>query len=208
MRGVKPKNIIRNIKGIRKNYSKNALLYLLSILFFYVSLGAFSMLQGIYLKELGIEDSLLGMILSFKTAAMALASIPCAIIADRIGKKKAIIISMLFVPICTIFQGISTNIVVLLLLSVFQGVMNSFLVVSEGPFFMENSNNKNRIQLFSYSFAVNVFSTMVGYTLFGSVSESMIPMFGDILSLRYSMVAAGIIGLAACLSALFIKEKT
>lgn len=201
------KNIKRRITKIKKQYNRNARLYLLAILFFYISLGAFSMLQGIYLKEIGIKEGFLGVILSFKTGAIALASIPCSMIADKIGKKKAIFLAMLFVPLCTIFQGLSTKTYLLLILAIVQGTANSFMVVCEGPFFMENSNDKNRVQLFSYSFATNVFSTMIGYTVFGAISESIVSKLGGIKALSYSMVGAGVLGLMACVVVCFIKEN-
>lgn len=195
------------MKKIKKEFSNNSILYLSAICFFYICMGAFNMLQGIYIKELNIDESFLGIILSLKTFALAIFSIPCAIIVNKIGKKKGIMLTMILVPVTVILQGLSSNKWIILILSVLQGGANSFILVSEGPFFMENSSGKNRIKLFSYSFADNVFSTMFGYFIFGQISGGFANIFGSIKALRYSIVISGSIGLIACIFVFFIKDK-
>lgn len=188
-------------------FSKNANMYLIAISFFYISMGSFGMLQGIYIKELNIEESFLGIVLSFKTFAIAFASIPCAMIVNKIGRKRGILITMFLVPILTILQGAIPNKYIILLLSVLQGAVQGFLMVSEGPFFMDNSNPKNRIKLFSYSFADNVFSTMFGYFVFGQLSNTLGSHFGVLFGLKYGIIISGIIGLISCVFILFVKDN-
>lgn len=194
------------IKRGKINFNHNAKLYLTAIIFFYICNGAFGMLQGIYLKELNIGEDFLGLVLSGKILAMALFSIPCAIIVNKIGKKWGLFIAMLMVSILTILQGSYANRYFILMFSCIQGIASSFQSVSEGPFFMENTKENNRIKLFSYAFADNVFSTMIGYFVFGSISGKLIKNFGTINSLRYSIIAAGCIGMISCIFIFFIKD--
>lgn len=189
-----------------KMFSKNANLYLLAIVFFYISMGSFSMLQGIYVKEINIDESFLGLILSAKTLAIAVASIPCAMIVNKIGRKKGLFITMLMVPLCNIFQAIFINRWVILFLALIQGAAQGFLLVSEGPFFMDNSTPKYRIKLFSYAFAMNVFSTMFGYFIFGHISNGLGNALGFVAGLKYSIIISGLIGLISCLIILRIHE--
>ena len=196
---------MRFIKNL-KILPKNAKIYLLSISFFYVSMGAFSMLQGIYIKELNIDEGFLGLILSFKTFAIAFSSIPCAMIVNKIGRKKGILLTMSIVPLLTILQGIIPNKYVILFLAVLQGASQGFLMVSEGPFLMDNSTSKNRIKLFSYSFADNVFSTMFGYFVFGELSNRLSNKVGLLIALKYSIIVCGFLGLISCIFILSIKN--
>ncbi len=198
---------IKGFKNLKKNFNKNALLYLGGISFFYICMGAFNMLQGIYIKELNVDEGFLGLILSLKTFALAIFSIPCAMIVNKIGKKKGILLTMTIVPLIIILQGISQNKWIILILSILQGGANSFMMVSEGPFFMENTNSRNRIKLFSYSFADNVFSTMFGYFIFGQISGGFIRLFGDIKALRYSIIISGLLGLTSIFFIIFIKDN-
>lgn len=189
-----------------KKFSKNSKLYLCAIFFFYISCGAFGLLQGIYIKELKIDESFLGFILSIKIFATAAASIPCAIFVNKFGKKKGILLSMLLVPLLGILQGCFTNKWYLFMFSFLQGGATAFLTVSDGPFIMENSSEKNRLKLFSYCFSDNVFSTMLGYYIFGHVSKSLCFTFNGIKGLQYAIIISGIIGLFANIFVLSIKD--
>lgn len=164
------------------------------------------MLQGIYIKELNIGEGFLGIIISFRTIAIAAFSIPCAIIVNKYGKRKGIILAMFLIPILIILQGYFKDKWLILAFAILQGGANAFLAVSEGPFFMENSNEKNRLKLFSFSFADNVFSTMIGYFVFGNISDSLGQYFNVVNALRLSIIISGVFGLIACIFVFMIEE--
>lgn len=186
---------------------KNAVLYFYTIAFYYISLGAFSMLQGIYIKELNLGESFLGLILSSRILATAAFSIPAAVIVNRWGKKKAILLGVFLVPVTSMLQGYFENSLLMIICAVIQGCAMAFLMVAEGPFFMENGTPNNRLKLFSYSFADNVFATMIGYFIFGHVSEKLNIVMGSIVSLKYSIIFSALMGLVACIFAAMIKDK-
>ncbi|WP_243186927.1 MFS transporter [Clostridium muellerianum] len=187
--------------------SKNAALYLCAIAFYYISSGAFSLLQGIYIKELHIGETFLGSLLSLRILATALFSIPGAMIVNKYGKKKGILLGICFVPVTSLFQGYFENKLLILIFATLQGCAMSFLMVSEGPFFMENGTEKNRLKLFSYSFADNVFATMLGYFIFGHVSGKLNTFLGSVISLRYSIITASLMGMIGCIFAFLLKEN-
>lgn len=194
------------MKKTNEKLSRNAYLYLAAIIFFYIASGAFSMLQGIYIKELKIGEGFLGIIISLRTIAIAAFSIPCAIYVNKYGKKKGIFIAMFLIPIFIILQGYFENKWFILVFAILQGGANAFLAVSEGPFFMENSTEKNRLRLFSFSFADNVFSTMIGYFVFGNISEKLGHSYNIINALKYSIIISGLFGLVACIFVFMIEE--
>lgn len=164
------------------------------------------MLQGIYIKELKIGEDFLGFILSLRIFAVAIFSIPCAIFVNKYGRKKGIMVALFFVPISGALQGYFQNKWLLSIFAVIQGFSNAFLLVSEGPFLMENSNEKNRLKLFSYAFSDNVFSTMVGYYAFGYIFNIFHNSFGIVNALRYSIIVSGVIGVIGCAFIIFIEE--
>lgn len=196
-----------NFTNTLKKFPKNANIYLVSAFFFYMSMGAFSMLQGIYIKELNMGESFLGLILSLKTLAIAFAAIPCAMVVNKIGRKNGILLSMFLVPVLSILQGVFSHKIPILIFALLQGASQGFLMVSEAPFFMENSSSKTRITLFSYAFADNVFSSMLGYFIFGHISNLLSNQVGLILALKFSIIFSGILGLISCLFIVFIKES-
>lgn len=194
------------MKKAKNKLSRNAYLYLAAIIFFYIASGAFSMLQGIYIKELKIGEDFLGVIISLRTIAIAAFSIPCAIYVTKYGKKKGIFLAMFLIPIFIILQGYFENRWFILLFAILQGGANAFLAVSEAPFFMENSTEKNRLALFSFSFADNVFSTMIGYFVFGNITEKLGHSFNIVNALKYSIIISGFLGLLACIFVFMIEE--
>ncbi|MBU3228457.1 hypothetical protein [Clostridium algidicarnis] len=111
----------KQFKNSGDKFNKNAVLYLGGISFFYICMGSFNMMQGIYIKELNFDESFLGLILSLKTFSLAIFSIPCAMIVNKIGKKKGILLTMIIVPITIILQDMSQTKGIILGLSILQG---------------------------------------------------------------------------------------
>jgi MFS family permease len=188
-----------------KKFNKNAMLYLYAMVFYSIAAGAFGMLQGIYIK-LKIGEDFLGMLISTKTLAMALFAFPCALIVNRIGKKKALLFSMLFILLSITMQGYFQSSWIILTFGLMQGCFEALLSVTGGPFLAENSHSEERVKLFSVSFAVNTFSVMAGYYVFGQVVEDLSKSINIIQAYRYGIIASGFAGIAALVFIALIKE--
>lgn len=198
-----------NFKINRDNsvrFSKNAKLYLYAMIFYSIAAGSFGMLQGIYIK-LKVGEDFLGMLISTKTLAMALFAFPCALIVNRIGKKKALLLSMSFILISISLQGYFQAGAIIFIVSLIQGCFDSLLSVTGGPFLAENSKGNERVKLFSISFAINTFSVMTGYYIFGHVVESLSKNIDLVQAYRYGIIASGIVGIIAIVFILGIKES-
>lgn len=189
-----------------RKFNRNAMLYLYAMIFYSIAAGAFGMLQGIYIK-LKIGEDFLGMIISSKTLAMALFAFPCALIVSRIGKKRALLFSILFILLCIAMQGYFQAGWIMLAFGIVQGCFEALLSVTGGPFLAENSHGEERVRLFSVSFAINTFSVMAGYYIFGQVVESLSRSINIIQAYRYGIIAAGFAGIAAIVFIVFIKES-
>lgn len=175
------------------------------MIFYSIAAGAFGMLQGIYIK-LKIGEDFLGMLISSKTLAMALFAFPCALIVNRIGKKKALFLSIFFILFCIIMQGYFEARWVMLVFALVQGCFEALLSVTGGPFLAENSDGEGRVKLFSVSFAVNTFSVMAGYYIFGQAVEGLSKSINIIQAYRFGIITAGFAGIAALVFISFIKE--
>lgn len=189
-----------------RKFNRNARLYLYGMIFYSIATGAFGMLQGIYIK-LKIGEDFLGMLISSKTLAMALFAFPCAFIVSRIGKKMSLFFSISFILLCIAMQGYFQSGWVMLIFAIGQGCSEALLTVTGGPFLAENSHDgEERIKLFSVSFAVNTFSVMAGYYIFGQVVEGLSKNIDIIKAYRYGIIAAALAGIAAIVFISFIKE--
>ncbi|MDF2673042.1 MAG: hypothetical protein K0R09_1307 [Clostridiales bacterium] len=190
-----------------KKFNKNAMLYLYAMVFYSIAAGAFGMLQGIYIK-LKIGEDFLGMLISTKTLAMALFAFPCALIVNHIGKKKALFFSMFFILFSIIMQGYFQSSWLILTFGLMQGCFDALLSVTGGPFLAENSHGEERVRLFSVSFAVNTFSVMTGYYIFGQVVENLTKSINIIQAYRYGIIASGFVGILALVFIALIKENS
>ncbi len=187
-------------------FNKNAMLYLYAMVFYSIAAGAFGMLQGIYIK-LKVGEDFLGMLISTKTLAMALFAFPCALIVNRIGKKKALLLSMSFILFSIVMQGYFQSSWIILTFGLIQGCFDALLSVTGGPFLAENSHGEERVMLFSVSFAVNTFSVMTGYYIFGQVVEDLSKSINIIQAYRYGIIVSGFVGIAALVFIALIREK-
>lgn len=188
-----------------KAFNRNARLYLCALAFYSISAGAFGMLQGIYIK-LKIGEDFLGMLISSKTLAMALFAFPCALIVSRIGKKKALLFSAFFILLSIMLQGYFEASWLILIFGITQGCFEALLSVTGGPFLAENSHGEERVKLFSISFALNTFSVMTGYYIFGQVVEGLSKNINLIQAYRYGIIASGFVGIIGLVFISFIKE--
>lgn len=189
-----------------KRFNRNARLYLCATIFYSIATGAFGMLQGIYIK-LKIGEDFLGMLISSRTLAMALFAFPCALIVSRIGKKKALLLAMFFILLSIVMQGFFLANWLILAFALLQGCFDALLSVTGGPFLAENSEGDERVRLFSIAFAVNTFSIMSGYYIFGQVVEGLSRNINLVEAYRFGIMASGFAGAAALAFIWFIKER-
>lgn len=189
-------------------FSRNAKLYLFALAFYSITCGAFGMLQGIYIKELKLGEDFLGFLMGSKTIAVAAAAFPCALIVNRLGKRKALFISMLLVPFTILFQGFFKNMWAIYFFGIVQGVFEALFGVTGSPFLMDNSHGEQRIKLFSYAFAANTFSMMIGYYLSGHIVQAFRGSFDVVSAYRYTIIISGVLGLIAVTFIMFMNKNS
>jgi MFS family permease len=199
------------VKFFRKSherFSRNAVLYLIALGFYAIAAGAFGMLQGIYIKELKLGEDFLGLLMGSKTIAIAAAAFPCALLVNRIGKKKALFISMMAVPFAILFQGFFKSMWIIYFFGIIEGIFSSLLGVTGSPFLMDNSHGEQRIKLFSFAFAATTFSTMIGYYLSGNIVQAFKGSLDVVSSYRYTIILSGIFGLISVIFIMLMNKNS
>lgn len=148
-------------------FSPNARRYLLYMVFFGVGTGVFRLLYNFYVLSLGYDESLLGTLITTNNTTSLLAAIPMGYLADRLGRKRALltaattyaagVIVMVAFPFTPIFFAM--NFVL--------GLAGSLSTVTQSPFLMENSGEEERTYLFSLSFGLRMTAMFAGNWLGG-----------------------------------------
>ena len=181
-----------------KNISRNVKLYLGIIFFATIVSSAYNVLFGIYLKNLGFNEAFVGQILSINTLGVALGAIPVAIFAERINRKRTLIIGLLMMVISNL---IVLNVHVPFIMQVFAflfGIGNSTLMVLQAPIIYDNTPDEHRVTAFSMAFVLQNVAFVIGSLVLGHMSQTLTGAMGAldanklVLNLATSLIFIGV----------------
>ena len=197
-----------------KSFSKNSKIFLFSRSLTTVSMGIFSVIFNLYILELGFSTTYLGLLISSYLIASALSLFPGGALCDKIGRKNTLLISTAFKFVSIIVLCTARDQYVLLLANIIRGMSESLSKITEDPFMMEQSNDYERMHLFSVNAALRSFSRMVGSLLGGLLPAFFVFAVKDFVlqyqlavQYQYTLFTAGGFTLLAFFPLFFIREK-
>ncbi len=150
-----------------KMISPNARYFLVGGLFNGLGMSVFSLLFNLYLKDFGYSETVIGHILSAGALGAAVVAVPAAMIIERFHLKHILILGTLLSSISYGLQVFFQDIQFILFFSFTATMFITVYRVSVAPFFMRNSTPAERIHLFSLSYAIMMFSQLLGFFLGG-----------------------------------------
>ncbi|MCR8747042.1 MFS transporter [Romboutsia lituseburensis] len=189
-----------------KNINKNIYLFFAINLLASFAMGIFNMFVGIYLKEVGYEENIVGMILSLNVFAMAIASIPSAYLIEKIGRKKSFKLGFISIAIGSIFLVLFKNIFLIGLMAIINGFGMSVKNTAEGMYITENTKEEERVSIFSINFIVSNIGMMSASFIGGILSTHMSKYFTSQQSITYIFIISAILSLLAFIPIYFMKE--
>ncbi len=154
---------LRQIQG----FSRNARLYLLAAFIRGVQFGVFRLIFNLYIVSLGYRQDFLGLLRALDPLVMLLASLPAGVLSDRIGRKRALLLSSTGRTLALLGFVFAPSAAGLLVSSVALGGAKTLLHVSRLPFMVENSDEHNRTALFSADFSLLMLAGFFGNLLGG-----------------------------------------
>lgn len=170
--------MLKTINNNTKNF------FLGTFIIYTVIMGVFFTFAGIFLKEVGFLEGFVGKTLSYATLSIALSSVLSSFLIKNYGYKKIIISGIILIAV-GMFGMISTITPALIIFStILIGTGFSMHMTSEGAFLMENIPEKDRVQIFSYNFALKNVGIILGSLIGGKLSDILKYSFGNILSLK------------------------
>ncbi|MBK8899697.1 MAG: MFS transporter [Anaerolineaceae bacterium] len=159
-------NLRSYIRKVRL-FQHNTRLYLLYLIISGVAFGVYALLFNFYILGLGYDEALLGRLLSVNSTAALIGALPAGAVSDRLGRKRALLISGLVTALAIAGLVVWPSVPGLFVMSVFMGLAQSLGAVTLAPFLMENSGEEERTYLFSFSFSLQMLIGMVGFWLGG-----------------------------------------
>jgi MFS family permease len=152
-----------------KSFSRPARLYLLSVVISGIIFSAWQLFFNLFILARGYDKTFLGLINAAPWIAGLFFSLPLGALSNRMGRKNAIIAGMGVDFAMRVFQVLVRSPELLVLVSFLEGIGFTLLIVSEAPFLMAASDDKNRSLLFSLNFGLLTLSSAFGAVFAGQM---------------------------------------
>ena len=151
------------------SFNRDARLFLWMTVIDGVILSGWMLFFNIYILERGFDREFLGLVNSLPSLAGLILGIPIGHLSDRIGRKPAIAIGILFASLSMLGQITLTQPVLIAVMAALTGIFNMFLIVSISPLMMKLSDASNRTLLFSLNYGLQTLAGAVGSLFAGQL---------------------------------------
>ena len=196
--------------------SRNAKLYLISTSMLGLSFGIWGVIFNLYLNldEIGFQPDFIGNVFAMSAIATGLAALPAGLFCERVGPKKAILISLTS-NFASLIQIIVLEPSILLFASLLSGLLGTIGWVASAPFMVENSEKEERTYLFSLDWALMVIMGVVGSYAGGVMPDLFNASLGlptgtktgSPFGYRIALLISIILAFATVIPIMLVKEK-
>ncbi|MFQ5409861.1 MAG: MFS transporter, partial [Anaerolineales bacterium] len=195
--------------GKMRLFSRNARLYMIHIVGMDVIFGTWNVVFNLYLLAVGMDVAFVGLRILISSVAGALVAIPAGLISDRIGRKLSFVLGDGVGALMSLIAISTLNPAVLLITGAIGGIFSGLHGVSEPAFMAENSEDYERVHLFSVSNGMRTAAAIIGSALAGLVPLIVLADQPEQLVVTYRYVAYfGIAGwFASLIPALLLTRK-
>ena len=160
-----------------------------------IGMGVFMVMYNLYIKELGMPETISGKVISMTALASAIMLIPAGFLSDRFGRKWMIVGGAFFGAMTLFYRSVAIAETPMIYAAFLTGLFMAFVQVSGVPFLAENSDAKERVHMFSMHFALMTVANVIG-SLFGGVIADVLQIvlsLSAIESIRWSLLIGAII---------------
>lgn len=163
---------------------------------------------GIYVKELGYSEAVVGSILSLRRLSVAIMAFLITIIASKIGHKRTLIFGLFIVGLSSIAIVMTESVVLMKFIAIIFGLGQAAMLTVESPFIYNQADADERVHAFSLTFATRNAAFMTGSLLTGMIAERFAIKFGEgAVSIRYALVLISLMSLLAIIPLSRLKPR-
>ena len=162
-----------------------------------------------YIREVGFDDQMNGRVIAMTAMAQAIMLLPAGIISDRVGRKKIIFFGAILSAFTFFSRAILVDESMLLVTAFMSGLFMAFIQVSTIPLLAENSDEKQRVHLFSFNFAIMMVANVVGNIMGGSLSDAFQALFAfeAVTSIRITLIIGAAFFFSSLIPIMKIHER-
>src|SRR5436190_289404 len=170
-------NIYRNYVQPIRTFNRDARLFMWATVINGIILSGWQLFFNIYMLQSGYSREFLGLINSLPALTGLLLGIPMGRLSDRIGRKPALMISVICTGLAMLGQITFHQQAIIAIMAGLTGIFNMLLLVSISPLMMKLSDEHNRTLLFSLNYGLQTLAGAVGSLFAGQLPA----LFGFLL---------------------------
>lgn len=192
-------------------FSSQIWLYLTSAFTFGLSQAFMMLFLNFYLKALGLGTQWQGILNALPAITLALLSLPAVALARRISNAHTLKIGAALGLLGTLLITLAPGAALIVVGALIQGAGAALTVVSSTPFMANNSDEKNRVTLFSVQSAMFTAAGFVGNIVGGRIPElyaaaNNVPVHG-VEALRTALLVATGLQVLGLIPVLFLRPS-
>jgi len=170
-------NIYHNYIQPIRTFNRDARLFMWATVINGIILSGWQLFFNIYMLQSGYSREFLGLINSLPALTGLLLGIPMGRLSDRIGRKPALMISVICTGFAMLGQITFHQQAIIAIMAGLTGIFNMLLLVSISPLMMKLSDEHNRTLLFSLNYGLQTLAGAVGSLFAGQLPA----LFGFLL---------------------------
>ncbi|MGO1060236.1 MFS transporter [Planococcus sp. FY231025] len=191
------------------SFNRNIKLFMLANVMIQIGLGVFMVMYNLYIKELGMPETVNGKVISMTATASALMLIPAGFLSDRFGRKWILVIGASLGAATLFYRSFAVAETPLVAAAFLTGLFMAFVQVSGIPFLAEHSKASERVHMFSVYFALMTLANVAGSLFGGLISDAfqLLLAMDAALAIRWSLLFGALLFTLALLPLIRLDSR-
>lgn len=182
--------------------------FIIVVFLYGLTSASFNGFFGIYIKELGYSESIVGELLSLRRFSVGIFAFFIAVISQKIGHKRTLLLGLMTVGISSMLIVSVQELYLMRILSIIFGIGQAAMMTVESPFIFNQTDEEERVHAFSLTFASRNAAFMTGSLLTGLLADYFsIHVMSEVVSIRYALIAVSVLSLVAVIPLSRLKPK-
>ncbi|MDW0118342.1 MFS transporter [Sporosarcina thermotolerans] len=191
------------------SFNRNVRLFIIGNALLQVGMGVFMVMYNLYIRELGMPETVNGKVISMTAMASAIMLVPAGFLSDKFGRKWMIVGGALLAVTTLFYRGIAVSETPIITAAFLTGLFMAFVQVSGIPFLAENSSPTERVKLFSVNFAIITIANVIGSLSGGIIADVLetVLKISAAEAIRYALMVGASIYTLGLIPLFKLQEK-